>query len=507
MKIFKEKDNTRISRLRKNTISPLCFRVLTIIFGLILPRLYLKYYGSVTNGLINSISQFLNIISLLELGIGTIVESALYKPLAEKNISQISAIVVSAKKFYRFLANILLIYVVILIFTFPHIVHEKYSLFYTGFLIVSMSIGLFANYYFGIINNLLINADQRGYVQYNVQIVILVLNSAACIIMITHGVNIQIVKLLSGVLYLIRPIYLYYYVQKNYEVNWNQKYDADPLEQKWNGIAQHVANLVLENTDVIVLTLFASLSTVSIYSIYSMIVSSLERIFSALTNGILALWGELWARNEFSTLKRQFRKTEWAINNITIFIYGCTYVLIIPFIQVYTRGITDENYVAPQFAILITLAYLIRCLQRPYTTLCFATNKYKDTQWCYIVTALINILISVVFVKEYGLIGVAIGTLCAMMFELIWMMQYCYRKILCISILPALKVFLFDGVVWVFVSIISKRVALKAISYVSWGIMALKVAFIWMIILCIANYILYKKYIRANSCKSEADSI
>lgn len=61
-----------------------------------------------------------------------------------------------------------------------------------------MSIGLFANYYFGIINNLLINADQRGYVQYNIQIVILVLNSAACIIMITHGVNIQIVKLLSG---------------------------------------------------------------------------------------------------------------------------------------------------------------------------------------------------------------------------------------------------------------------------------------------------------------------
>ena len=85
------------------------FQNLTIIFGLILPRLYLKYYGSVTNGLINSISQFLNIISLLELGIGTIVESALYKPLAEKNISQISAIVVSAKKFIGFAVNLLIL--------------------------------------------------------------------------------------------------------------------------------------------------------------------------------------------------------------------------------------------------------------------------------------------------------------------------------------------------------------------------------------------------------------
>ena len=128
--------DTRITRLGKNTISPLGFRVLSIIFGLILPRLYLQYYGSSTNGLINSISQFLNVISLLELGVGTVVESALYKPLAEKNDVEISAIIVSAKKFYKFLANILLVYVVVLIFVFPAVVQEKYSFMYTGFLIL-----------------------------------------------------------------------------------------------------------------------------------------------------------------------------------------------------------------------------------------------------------------------------------------------------------------------------------------------------------------------------------
>ena len=483
--------DTRITRLGKNTISPLGFRVLSIIFGLILPRLYLQYYGSSTNGLINSISQFLNVISLLELGVGTVVESALYKPLAEKNDVEISAIIVSAKKFYKFLANILLVYVVVLIFVFPAVVQENYSFLYTGFLIVSMSIGLFANYYFGIMNNLLVNADQRGYIQYNIQLITLILNSVLCIIMITHGASIQVVKLVSGMLYLLRPIYLYYYVNRNYKINWKQEYKVDPLEQKWNGIAQHVANLVLENTDVIVLTVFTSLTTVSIYSVYSMIVSSLERVFSALTNGILALWGELWAKKEIDTLKKQFKKTEWLINNITIFIYGCTYILIVPFIQVYTKGIKDGNYIVPQFAILITMAYLARCIQRPYTTLCFAANKYKDTQGCYILTALINIVISIVCVKENGLVGVAVGTLCAMIFELVWMMIYCYKKILDISLKPVLKLLLLDVIVWKVAITICEKISLRSLSYVAWGEMALKVAFIWGIILCMINFILF----------------
>ena len=179
------------------------------------------------------------------------------------------------------------------------------------------------------------------------------------------------------------------------------------------------------------------------------------------------------------------------INNITIFIYGCTYILIVPFIQVYTKGIKDGNYIVPQFAILITMAYLARCIQRPYTTLCFAANKYKDTQGCYILTALINIVISIVCVKENGLVGVAVGTLCAMIFELVWMMIYCYKKILDISLKPVLKLLLLDVIVWKAAITICEKISLRTLSYVAWGEMALKVAFIWGIILCMINFILF----------------
>lgn len=70
--------------LAKNTISSLLAQITVLVCGFILPRFFLQSFGSEVNGMVNSIAQFLGVISFLELGVGAVVESALYKPLAEK---------------------------------------------------------------------------------------------------------------------------------------------------------------------------------------------------------------------------------------------------------------------------------------------------------------------------------------------------------------------------------------------------------------------------------------
>jgi hypothetical protein len=83
-----------------NTLSSLIFQITTIICGFILPRLILQTFGSTTNGLVNSITQFLQIISFMELGVGAVVQSSLYKPLVDKDNKLISKITVSARRFF-----------------------------------------------------------------------------------------------------------------------------------------------------------------------------------------------------------------------------------------------------------------------------------------------------------------------------------------------------------------------------------------------------------------------
>ena len=130
----------RGKKLALNTITSLGLQVVSVICGFILPRLILESFGSDVNGLVNSITQFLGVITLLDLGVGAVVQSALYKPLADNNTNMISKIYVSANKFFRRLAEILLVYVVLLMIFYPMLVNKSFGHMYTALLIAAICI-------------------------------------------------------------------------------------------------------------------------------------------------------------------------------------------------------------------------------------------------------------------------------------------------------------------------------------------------------------------------------
>lgn len=478
--------------LAKNTAASLIAQITTLICGFILPRLFLQHYGSEVNGLVNSISQFLSVIAFLELGVGAVVQSSLYKPLAEKDNQQISKVMVSANKFFQRLARILLVYVISLMIIYPYIANQNFGFIYTATLIAAISISSFAQYYFGIVNSLLLNADQQGYIQYNAQTVTIILNTIVCAIMISMNGTIQVVKLVTSIIYLARPIILQIYVNNHYKINWKIKYTQEPIKQKWNGVAQHVASVVLDGTDTIVLTVFSTLSNVSIYSVYFLVVKGVKTLFLSVTNGIQALIGELWAKQELDQLKSFFGWIEWLIHTGTTYVFSCTAALIVPFIQVYTLGIRDANYIQPTFAILLTLANAMHCLRLPYNIMVLAAGHYKQTQRNYIVAAILNIVVSVLTVKIWGLIGVAIGTLVAMTYQTIWLAIYDSRHFIYWPLKKVIRQFLVDIISSFLIISFGSHIVLKDITYFNWFFMAIKVAIVALFVAFCLNSLFYR---------------
>lgn len=482
----------RKKRLIYNTVSSLIFQVTTIICGFILPRLILNAFGSSVNGLVNSIAQFLGIISFLELGVGAVVQSALYKPLAENKQDDVSKIISSANKFFRRLAQILTVYVIVLVIFYPLFAAKEYGFWYTATLIVAISISSFAQYYFGIVNRLLLTADQRGYVQYTTQTIAVVGNTVACYILIMLGCGIQVVKLTTSIIYLIQPFAIYLYVRGHYRIDTKIKYDKEPIPQKWNGIAQHVAAVILDGTDTVVLTLFATLEDVSIYSVYFLVVKGVKQLFMSMINGITSLIGELWARQELAELKKTFGWTEWVIHAGTTFVFGVTAVLIVPFVGVYTLGIDDANYIQPLFAALIVAANAVHCLRLPYNIMILAAGHYKQTQNNYIIAAAINIVVSVIAVNALGLIGVAIGTLLAMAYQTVWMAWYDSQNLIQWPFVSFLKQITVDIVTVILCSSASRMFSMMTVSYWGWVINAIEVTVVWLVIMVIINLIFYR---------------
>lgn len=482
----------RQKRLLYNTVSSLIFQLTTIICGFILPRLILNAFGSEVNGLVNSITQFLGVISFLELGVGAVVQSALYKPLAEKNQEDVSKIISSANKFFTRLGQILLIYVIALVIFYPQFAGKNFGFIYTATLIVTISISSFAQYFFGIVNRLLLTADQRGYIQYNAQTLAVVCNTAACFILIRVGCSIQIVKLTTSLIYLLQPFLIYLYVRHHYSIDRKIKYIKEPIPQKWNGIAQHVAAVILDGTDTIVLTLFATLSDVSIYSVYFLVVKGVKQLFMSMTNGITSLIGELWAKQEIKELNKTFSWTEWVIHTGTTFVFGLTAILIVPFVRVYTLGIHDANYIQPLFAALIVAANAGHCLRLPYNIIILAAGHYKQTQNNYIIAAILNIVVSVVTVKAWGLIGVAIGTLVAMGYQTVWMAVYDSRNLIKWPLRNFAKQIFVDGLTVIIGFFATRMIVMPEATYIEWVFLVVKAAIIWIVIVGVLNMVFYR---------------
>ena len=211
--------NTRYRSLKWNSILALVYQVILIVTGLILPRCFLYFYGSEVNGLISSITQFLSFINICDLGISAVVSSAYYKPLADRNTAQISRVFAYSKRFFRVVGCILTGYIAVLLAIYPTLINHTFDYWFTATLIAAMGISQLGQYFIGITYQLLLNADQKSSVQLLVNGSTLLVNTAVSVALMVSGAPIQLVKLATSLIYLLRPLLLYLYVKKHYELD------------------------------------------------------------------------------------------------------------------------------------------------------------------------------------------------------------------------------------------------------------------------------------------------
>lgn len=423
----------RKKKVIRNVMFSVLQQLIAIICGFIVPKLIIKTYGSDVNGLVSSITQFLAYITLLEAGIGPVVRAQLYKPIAKKNTQEIENILFSAEKYFRTIAAIFIGYIILLLVFYPIIVNKDFSRIFSSSLIIIISISSFAEYYFGMAYRIFLHADQKSYIISIIQSVTTILNTIIIIVLALSNTSILILKLLSSIIFVLRPLLQYIYVKKKYSFNYKSVDKNYKLKNKWDGLAQHVAAIVYSNTDVAVLTIFTSVIEVSIYSVYHLVTSSLQKIIQSISDGIDASFGNLLAKDETEKLRISFEKYEVLYYTLIALVYISTFSLVIPFVKAYTNGIKDANYVIPIFGLIIMMSSFVYSIKIPYHTIVKTAGHFKQTQKGAWIEAIVNLVLSIILVFKFGLIGVAIGTLVATAIRTIELLIYSLKNIIGVS--------------------------------------------------------------------------
>ena len=400
-----------------NSAAALALEFVTVICGFILPRLILVRFGSNYNGIISSITQFLSYIALLSTGVGGVTRAALYKPLAEGDIGAISAIMRATENFMRKVALIFGAALVAFAGLYPLLAGNNFEWLFTFSLVLILGISTLAQYYFGISCSMIIQADQRQYVASTVKITTTILNTIIAAVLIKSGATIHVVKLGSAIVFAFNPIVMYAYVHKKYGIIRGIAPNDAAIKQRWDAFAHQIAGFVRSNTDIIILTIFSNFKEISVYTIYYMVASGIRRIVITFSGGMEAAFGNMIAKGEGAALKRNVRIYEFIVFSAASAMFTTAALLIVSFVALYTKGVSDVNYTRPAFAYIICIAEFLFCIRLPYQAAVQAAGHYRQTRNGSIFEAILNITISLALAKPFGIMGVAIGTLCAMLFR------------------------------------------------------------------------------------------
>ncbi len=404
---------SRTTKATLNIATSAIYEVAAMVCALILPRLILSHFGSAYNGIVSSVSQFLTLISLLTLGVTASTRVALYQSLAAKDIRKTSAIVRATNNYMRKVGIVLLIYILAIALIYPLVVHTGFDYFDIFILILIIGASAFAEFFFGVTYRTFLLADQSVYISNIFTTISVILNTVLSVILINMGFSIQIVKLGSAAVFVLRPIMQYIYVHKKYKLIKNIEPDKSALNKRGDAMAHALANIVHDHTDIIVLTIFTDVKTVSVYTVYNLVMNALKKIQSIMTTGTEPIFGDMWAKGEKTKIKNFLGFYEFAIYSFASIVFSIAMVMLLPFIALYTKGVHDVEYILPVYAVVITMAFAFQSIRTPYLCLVQGVGHYKETKAAAIIEAAMNIVISVVLVQFIGIVGVAVGTFVA----------------------------------------------------------------------------------------------
>lgn len=485
----------------KNMLSSLILQLVVAVSGILIPRFFILAYGSSINGMVSSVGQFLTYLALVEAGISSAALVELYKPLADNDYDERNQVLTATRQFYYRSGALYGILLLALVIVYPFLIHNQVDNSMTRWMIIILAGSNLVDYFFLGKYKALLTADQKVYVMNIVQTGGTILNTVITIWMIQMGFGALAVKAVATFIYVLRAVFVVIYVKRHYvALDFHTPPQKPMLKERWAALLHQVVGVVVNNTDIVLLTVFMgakSLLEVSVYYVYNMVATAVTSLIGSFSNGLGSGFGQLIALGNKENLKKAYSNYEYMYFIILFCCYTCMAVLLLPFVSVYTKGITDAKYVRGEIATLFVLMGLLQNLRIPGMTMICAAGHFTQTRSRAIAEAVINIVVSLSLIHSMGMAGVLLGTVCSYTYRtldnILYNAKYLVPGVLGMSLRRILRnAVVMGGTVFAFY----KMNWMLCNSWGEWFFHAVITGMVSLGILVLVNYILEPKEMR-----------
>lgn len=483
---------SRVSKSLKNAKVGAFFFLISIFAQFLSRKIFLDFLGDEFIGLTSTLRSILGFLNLAELGIGTAIGYALYKPIFEKNQSEINKIIALLGILYKRIGLFIFGTSLIVALFFPYFFAETqfslrliYFVFFS-FLISSL-IGYFFNYHMT-----LLEADQKGYV---VQIYFQSINIVRLLLQAVVAYYLQSYYawvIMELVFAIILSIILRIKIKEQYPWLIVISKEGPKLIKEYPHIIKKTKQLfvhkmgsfVKDGTDNILIYALVNIQSVAFFGNYQLIFVNLHSLIKVIFAGTGAGIGNLVAEND----KKNIDKVFWEMMALQFFIAGffslITYYLISPFIILWI----GEEYVLQKGIIILMVGLLfINLIKSPVQHFMNAYGLFSDT-WAPIFDIISNLLLSLILGKLWGIFGILLGTYFSLIVTyMMWKPYFLYSQGFKSNVwnywkkfIPLLLVFTISAIVVNYIN--NLFVAESNITILTWCITAVKLSVIIIVV-------------------------
>ena len=390
--------NNRTQKSIRNTVIALSSQAFSIILSFVVRTVFIKKLGNSYLGINGLFTNVLSILSFAELGFGTAIIYAMYKPLALNDKRKITAYMNFYAIIYRCVGIFILIigccmipFLDFLLGDLSQIPAELPSIEFIYFLYLINSSG---SYFFNYKRSIII-ASQNGYLDSLNQLIFTIIRNIFQILILIYFksfvgyLSIQIcITFLSNIMisYKASKIFPYLKIYKKERLNKNE---IKKIIKNVIAMACHkFGSVIISGTDNILITKYVGLIATGQYSNYVLLKNTIRTVYLQILDPITASVGNLIATEDVERGYDLYRKILFLNSYIAIFCTTCLVILSNMFIQLFWGS---ESIMLEMVVICIMINFYINCIRKTSQIYIDTIGLFWQIKWKSIIEAVINL--------------------------------------------------------------------------------------------------------------------
>ncbi|AKG34075.1 lipopolysaccharide biosynthesis protein [Paenibacillus durus] len=413
-----------------NLVFGLGSQLITIVLSIFIPRLIMINYGSEANGLVSSVVQIIAYLALLEAGVGAASLQALYKPIAQNNRESVNSILSATAMYYKKTGFYYLLSVIAIAAIYPFAVKSELGMWQVMGIVLFNGLGGAINYYYQGKFRVYLQAEGKSYVDTSVVTIGNIINNLVRIVLLLQSVDIVLVQASYFAVTLLQMVAFHIYKNRHYKwLDFNKEPDLAAINQKNFVLVHELSYMIFRNTDVLVLTFFTNLKIVSVYVMYNMIFTIIDNIVNTVNTSVRFALGHSYHEGRAKFIKL-YDAYELYFMAFVFSLMTVAYILILPFITLYTSGVNDVDYVLYWIPVLFVVQKLLINARSSANNVINIAGHFKNTLTRTLLESGINLAASLILVQFLGIYGVLLGTVAALLYRSTDIILYANRRLL-----------------------------------------------------------------------------